>query len=109
MVGDIQGGYEKMKYTLSVAAALTAAQSVLAGAPPDLPLGSNLDECLRASSATVLTSGDQAYDSARETYNSRTTFSPQYVVQPNSVEDVQHSVRVGLFMNLKLIYANLRN
>ncbi|TIB94890.1 Adaptor protein complex AP-2 alpha subunit [Wallemia mellicola] len=76
-----------------VGAALTAAQSVLAGAPPDLPLGSNLDECLRASSATVLTSGDQAYDSARETYNSRTTFSPQYVVQPNSVEDVQHSVR----------------
>ena len=109
MVGDFHNSFKNMKYIFSVAAALAAAKSVLAGAPPDLPLGSNLDECLRASSATVLTPGDQNYDSARETYNSRTTFSPQYVVQPNSVEDVQHSVRVSLLMTLKLVEANLRN
>lgn len=89
-----------MKYTLSITAILAAASTASAAAPPDLPLGSNLDECLRATSGAVLSSGDQAYDSARETYNSRTTFSPKYVVQPRTLEDVQHSVRCASQYNV---------
>ncbi|TIC54677.1 FAD-binding domain-containing protein [Wallemia mellicola] len=60
---------------------------------PNLPLGDTLEECLRASNVTVIAPDDTLYDTVRQTWNSRIQYSPKFIVQPNSTQEVQHSVR----------------
>ncbi|TIB87050.1 FAD-binding domain-containing protein [Wallemia mellicola] len=67
--------------------------SVFATDALNLPLGDTLEECLRASNVTVIAPDDTLYDTVRQTWNSRIQYSPKFIVQPNSTQEVQHSVR----------------
>ncbi|TIB79401.1 hypothetical protein E3Q23_00001 [Wallemia mellicola] len=58
-----------------------------------VPSGDTLEECLRASNVTVIAPDDTLYDTVRQTWNSRIQYSPKFIVQPNSTQEVQHSVR----------------
>lgn len=67
--------------------------SVFATDAPNIPLGNTLEECLQASNATIIAPDDTLYDTARQTWNSRIQYSPKFIVQPNSTQEVQHSVK----------------
>ncbi|TIA76223.1 hypothetical protein E3P91_00165 [Wallemia ichthyophaga] len=67
---------------------------------PDFSLGNSPAECLISSNTTVLTPGHELYDTARQTWNSRTVFSPQFIVRPSKIEEVQHSVICGTHYGL---------
>ncbi|TIC20736.1 FAD-binding domain-containing protein [Wallemia mellicola] len=67
--------------------------SVFATDAPNLSLGDTLEECLQVSNVTVIAPDDTLYDTVRQTWNSRIQYSPKFVVQPNSTQEVQHSVR----------------
>ena len=80
-------------FNLFLASVLALLPQNLALDAPNYPLGDNLGDCLIASNTTVLTPNHDLYDTAIQTWNSRTQFQPQYVVRPNSRAEVQHSVR----------------